>query len=140
MSLTMTREEREAFLADLHVGVIAINREGRGPLTAPIWYDYEPGGDAWVLISADSKKAALLQDGLRVSLCAQSETAPYRYVSIEGPVSVRATAPGELLAMATRYLGEQGGAEYAAGSEGNGGLTVRITPQSWLSVDYPKRA
>ena len=43
MSLKMTKEEREAFLADLHVGVISIARDGRGPLTVPIWYDYEPG-------------------------------------------------------------------------------------------------
>ncbi len=45
MSLAMTRQEREAFLADLHVGIISIDEPGRGPLTAPIWYDYEPGGE-----------------------------------------------------------------------------------------------
>ena len=33
----MTQEEREAFLADLHVGVLAIPADG-APLTAPIWY------------------------------------------------------------------------------------------------------
>ena len=44
MSLAMTKQEREAFLADLHVGVISIDEAGRGPLTVPIWYDYQPGG------------------------------------------------------------------------------------------------
>ena len=34
MSLAMSQEEREAFLAEMHVGVIAINDPGRGPLTA----------------------------------------------------------------------------------------------------------
>ena len=33
MSLAMTRSEREAFLAALHVGVISISESGRGPLT-----------------------------------------------------------------------------------------------------------
>ena len=45
MPPAMTKEEREAFLADLHVGVISIAEEGRGPLTVPIWYSYEPGGE-----------------------------------------------------------------------------------------------
>ena len=40
MSSAMTKEERGAFLADLHVGVISIAEEGRGPLTVPIWYFY----------------------------------------------------------------------------------------------------
>jgi hypothetical protein len=34
MSLAMTRQEREAFLADVHVGIISIADEGRGPLAA----------------------------------------------------------------------------------------------------------
>ena len=45
MSLAMTKQEREGFLADLHVGIISITEEGRGPLTVPIWYLYEPGGE-----------------------------------------------------------------------------------------------
>ena len=40
MSLAMTREEREQFLADVHVGIISIQEDGRGPLTVPIWYMY----------------------------------------------------------------------------------------------------
>ena len=29
----MTKQERETFLADLHVGVVSISEEGQGPLT-----------------------------------------------------------------------------------------------------------
>jgi hypothetical protein len=36
MSLAMTEQERERFLADLHVGVISIAEEGRGPLDVPV--------------------------------------------------------------------------------------------------------
>ena len=42
MKLSMTRAEREAFLAGVHVGVLSIPEPGRGPLAAPIWYGYEP--------------------------------------------------------------------------------------------------
>lgn len=37
MTLLMTREEREMFLADLHVALVSIPEEARGPLTVPIW-------------------------------------------------------------------------------------------------------
>ncbi|HEY5165085.1 MAG TPA: pyridoxamine 5'-phosphate oxidase, partial [Acidimicrobiia bacterium] len=40
MSLTMSPEEREAFLAEVHVGVISVANDDRGPLTVPIWYTY----------------------------------------------------------------------------------------------------
>ena len=61
MSMKMTKDEREAFLADLHVGVLGINH-GDVPLAVPIWYDYEPGGDVWVLTSPDSIKGKALED------------------------------------------------------------------------------
>jgi nitroimidazol reductase NimA-like FMN-containing flavoprotein (pyridoxamine 5'-phosphate oxidase superfamily) len=44
MSTAMLKDEREAFLADLHVGVISVADGHRGPMTVPIWYLYEPGG------------------------------------------------------------------------------------------------
>ena len=39
----MTREEREGYLADLNIGVLAINEPGLTPLIVPIWCDYSPG-------------------------------------------------------------------------------------------------
>ena len=137
MSLAMSQEEREAFLAEMHVGVIAINDPGRGPLTAPIWYDYEPGGAVRVLIGPESRKARLLNAGDRVSLVAQQEAMPYRYVSVEGTVSLRPSEDGEILAMATRYLGEDMGRAYAEQNTGDN-LTVAIDIERWLTVDYGK--
>ena len=111
MSLAMTKQERERFLADLHVGIISIPEEGRGPLTVPIWYSYEPGGELRVVTARTSRKAQLLQRAGRFSLCAQTETLPYRYVSVEG--SVVAIEPADLerdrRPLAHRYLGAQGG-------------------------------
>jgi nitroimidazol reductase NimA-like FMN-containing flavoprotein (pyridoxamine 5'-phosphate oxidase superfamily) len=86
VTLAMTREEREAFLADVHVGIISILEEGRGPLTVPVWYAYHPGGDLRVVTGKTSRKGSLLQRAGRFSLCAQVETPPYRYVSVEGPI------------------------------------------------------
>jgi hypothetical protein len=88
VSLTMTKQQRESFLADLHVGIISIPEEGRGPLTVPIWYSYEPGGELRVVTARTSRKARLLQRAGRFSLCAQTETPPYKYVSVEGRSSL----------------------------------------------------
>ena len=61
MSLAMTREEREAFLAEVHVGVVSIADPERGPLTVPIWYAYEPGGELRIVTDRDSRKGWLLE-------------------------------------------------------------------------------
>ena len=39
----MSIPEREAFLADLHVGILSIARDGKGPLALPVWYRYRDG-------------------------------------------------------------------------------------------------
>jgi len=140
-ALTMTMDERQAFLADVHVGVIAIAEGGRGPLAVPVWYDYEPGGDLTVLMQSDSRKALGIDAAGRFSLCAQSETAPYQYVTVEGPVTATESYnKDDLQAMATRYLGEEGGKAYVAGSDPSANsVKITMSPQRWLSVDYSKR-
>lgn len=141
----MTREEREAFLAGLHVGVIAIPEPGRGPLTAPIWYAYEPGGDVVVVTERGSRKGRLLGVGTSVSLCAQSEAPPYQYVSVEGEVVEIAPADRErdVRPLAHRYLGKEMGDAYVAvtSAEQSTGesVRVRIRPRRWLTVDYRKQ-
>jgi len=80
----MTKEEREAFLADVHVAVISVAEHGHGPLVVPIWYSYEPGGEVRIITGRTSRKGKLLERAGRFSLCVQTETLPYKYVSVEG--------------------------------------------------------
>lgn len=136
----MSESERETFLADLHVGVLAIPRASGAPLTAPIWYDYQPGGEIWVLIGRDSLKAKLLSEGKGVTLVAQQEALPYAYVSVEGTVSeIRAAdKSSDTLSIATRYLGTEMGASYAEANADNESLRVSIRPERWFTVDYAK--
>lgn len=144
MPSTMTKEEREAFLAGLHVGVISIAEEGRGPLAVPVWYRYEPGGDVSIVMGRKSRKALLIQQAGRFSLCVQTEQPPYQYVSIEGPVV--ATDPvdpeADLRPIARRYLGAEIGDQWmvsvgypeAAGED----ILVRMRPERWFAVDTGK--
>jgi nitroimidazol reductase NimA-like FMN-containing flavoprotein (pyridoxamine 5'-phosphate oxidase superfamily) len=136
MSLTMSLEEREAFLADVHVGVISIASDDRGPLTVPIWYTYEPGGLLSFHTGRASRKAERIHAAGRFSVCAQTETAPYQYVSVEGAV-----VAVERRAMAHRYLGPELGDLYveATTADAATSVTFRMRPERWLSVDYTKQ-
>jgi len=135
----MTRAEREAFLADVHIGVVSMNRQTDGPLSAPIWYMYEDGL-VWFSTGAESRKAPLMNVGDRISMVVQTEVAPYQYVCVEGPIVVREAAQVErdIRPMAVRYLGEEVGSGYADNST-DGGLLIRMKPEKWLSVDYSKQ-
>ena len=136
--LRMTQAERESFLAGLHVGVLAIPSSG-APLTAPIWYDYEPGGDIWLLTGPSSQKGRLLAKGGKVTLVAQQESLPYSYVSVEGTVtSIEPATAHDTLQMAVRYLGEEMGKGYAEANAGGDSVRVVIRPDRWLTVDYAK--
>ena len=145
MSLAMTKAERETFLADVHVGIIAIAEVGRAPLAVPIWYGYEPGGEVYIITERSSHKGRLLERSRRFSLCAQTEAPPYKYVSVEGPVTSIEKADREHHArpIARRYLGEELGDRYIESTtgEGNGDdlVVIRMQPERWLTVDYAKQ-
>jgi nitroimidazol reductase NimA-like FMN-containing flavoprotein (pyridoxamine 5'-phosphate oxidase superfamily) len=142
-TLTMTAAEREAFLADLHVGVISVADDGQAPITVPIWYEYQPGGELSVIVSPSSLKAKAIERAGRFSLCAQSEALPYKYVSVEGPVTSPATPvdPAERRAMAHRYLGPELGDMYleATAEETADDVVIRMTPDRWRTTDYAKQ-
>ena len=144
MSLTMTREERESFLSDVHVGILSVARSERGPLAVPIWYGYEPGRDLWIVTDRNSRKGRLLDAAGRFSLCVQTEAPPYKYVSVEGPITTTEPADVErdVRPLARRYLGRELGDRYveATGGESARAETVRIRmrPEQWLTTDYGK--
>ena len=92
--MDMTEAERDQFLADVRVGILAIEHAGHGPLALPIWYQWE---DGQVLIGMDgtSLKARLLRAAGRATLTAQTESAPYKHASGAGPVGApRASRAG----------------------------------------------
>jgi nitroimidazol reductase NimA-like FMN-containing flavoprotein (pyridoxamine 5'-phosphate oxidase superfamily) len=134
--LTMSKADREAFLADVHVGIVGIAREGAPPLTAPVWYSYEPGGDVVFAFAAGSEKISLLRTTGEASLCAQTESMPYKYVTVEGPVVIEPPDVAVETALAYRYLGEEIGDIYLGASADEITFVVRLTTARWRTVDY----
>jgi nitroimidazol reductase NimA-like FMN-containing flavoprotein (pyridoxamine 5'-phosphate oxidase superfamily) len=134
---SMTVAEREAFLADVHVGVLAVEEPGRGPMALPIWYLYRDG-QVMIGMSGNSVKAKLLLAAGRATLTVQTETPPYQYVSVEGPVAFEAEHRDDL-EMATRYLGPELGAWYAANNPSTeDSVLARLTPENWRTIDFAK--
>jgi nitroimidazol reductase NimA-like FMN-containing flavoprotein (pyridoxamine 5'-phosphate oxidase superfamily) len=142
MSLTMTRLERESFLAEVHVGILGVNTEGRGPIIVPVWYTYEPGGTVNVITGETSRKGVLVEASGRFSLCAQTEVAPYKYVTVEGPVVRREKPvdPQERRAAAHRYLGQEFGDLYieATKTDAANSVMFRMQPETWMTSDFAK--
>lgn len=124
------------------MGIISIAEDGRGPLTVPVWYAYQPGGELRVLTASASRKGRLLERARRFSLCAQTETPPYRYVSVEGPVVAIAPADVErdLRPLARRYLGAEAGDAYIAATREQHAddVLIRMRPERWLTADFGK--
>jgi nitroimidazol reductase NimA-like FMN-containing flavoprotein (pyridoxamine 5'-phosphate oxidase superfamily) len=143
VSLVMSVQERQQFLAGLHVGVLSVTEgSDRAPLAVPVWYDYQIGGRVSVITGRSSRKGRAMLASGRMTLCAQDENVPYRYVSVEGPVVPEELDPAERLAMARRYLGPEGGGRYVASNPdpGSENMMFRMTPEHWVSVDYGKLA
>jgi len=145
MSLSMTRAERESFLAGVHVGVLGVAESDGNALAVPVWYAYEPGGEVRLVTGRSSRKGKLLAAAGRFSLCVQTETAPYRYVSVEGPVtSVEKSVMGrDERPLAHRYLGPEMGEMYLEATGGeearDESILVKMRPERWYAVDYSKQ-
>jgi nitroimidazol reductase NimA-like FMN-containing flavoprotein (pyridoxamine 5'-phosphate oxidase superfamily) len=137
----MTAEERMAFLAGAHIGILAIERDGRAPLAVPVWYDYEPGGEILLWIGRGTVKDKLIRAAGRFSFAVQDDTWPYKYVTAEGPVVANDEPPTkeQALRIARRYGPEEEAVNYVESTLGERSVLVRMRPEKWLSNDHSKR-
>lgn len=84
-----------------------MSRVGKGPLLAPIWYSYTSGGTIDMCIGAMSAKAHRFRAEGRATLSVvdPGSTGLYRYVAVEGPVTLSELGDGTseaMVKMATR--------------------------------------
>lgn len=129
---------RQNFLTEPHVAAFSVADPGRAPLTVPVWYQYAPGGEPWILISAASRKMRLLEQAGRFTLMVQRVVPSVRYVTVEGPVA--RVVPGtrrDLDELSRRYLPAEQVDDYMAMAEAEHGeqVVVHLRPEHWLSAD-----
>jgi hypothetical protein len=137
---SLSVRDREDFLAEPHVAALSVSAgQGRGPLTVPIWYQYAPGGEAWVLTETGSRKARLIGAAGRFTLMVERVMPTVRYVSVEGPVIRRVAGDDELLReMAERYLPPERVQAYIefVTTELGEQVAISMRPERWLTADF----
>lgn len=136
---SLSVSDRESFLAEPHVAALSVSAGlDRGPLTLPIWYQYAPGGEAWVLTEAGSRKARLITAATRFTLMVDRVMPTVRYVSVEGPVTRAVPGTDALLREITeRYLPPDqvpGYLEFARAELGEQ-IAIHLRPERWLTAD-----
>ncbi|MFE3445595.1 pyridoxamine 5'-phosphate oxidase family protein [Nocardia sp. NPDC059180] len=136
--MPLTLAERQEFLAQPHLAALAVTgADGRGPLNVPIWYQYSPGGEIWVITGTESQKLRHIRSAGRFSLMAQRIEPTVRYVSVEGPVTrIEPMSEAHNREMAARFLPVENVEGYLRASEHFGEQTVVfMRPEHWLSAD-----
>ncbi|HZZ50020.1 MAG TPA: pyridoxamine 5'-phosphate oxidase family protein [Pseudonocardia sp.] len=137
--MALNKEERESFLAEPHVAALSVvEGPDKAPLTVPIWYQYTPGGEAWVLTGVGSRKARAIEAAGRFTLMVERRDPTNRYVSVSGAVVRHESGTDEQnREMAYRYLPADKAEEFLKFSEEHlpDHVLFAIQPEVWLSAD-----
>lgn len=135
----LSSRDREAFLAEPRIAALSVAAgPDRAPFTVPIWYHYQPGGEAWIVTEAGSRKVRLIREAGRFGLMVQRTLPTSRYVSVEGPVT--RIVPGtdeQLREMTERYLPPDMVPAYLEFAQKELGeqVAIYLRPQRWLTAD-----
>ncbi len=137
--MPLSVEERQQFLAEPHIAALSVvDGADRAPLTVPIWYQYAPGGEAWIHTPATSRKTRLIEQAGRFWLIVDRTEPTVRYVSVEGPVTRTSPLTDALLhEIAARYLPREKVRAYLdfARSQLDEQVVISMRPERWLSAD-----
>ena len=145
MARTLTPTEREEFLAQPHIAVLSVaDDDDRPPLTVPVWYDYQPGGDMMFFTGTQgrtARKTRLLERAGKLSFCVQQPQFPYKYVTVECTVikADRTPTADQVRAIVGRYLPAdlaQGFAESETAAPTGTFVLFTARPDRWLSFDF----
>jgi len=143
----MTEAQMDEFFRARRVAVLSIARDGKPPLTAPIWYEWN-GRVFHMHVDAKGAKAKLIGRLGRapVALAIQSEVPPYRYVVVYGSATLSTEVdPAQRLRVARRYFGRRAGDMYVQREQQRGSRpedmrTVEVTPERTVSHDFGPEA
>jgi PPOX class probable F420-dependent enzyme len=131
----VSEEEREAFLNEPNVAVLAsVGARGRAH-AAPIWYLYEEGV---FIINTDrgSQKHRNIERNPEVTLVVDRRTPPYYAVMAQGRAEIGPPFADEArLRLAVRYLGEELGRRFVESVPGGGSLSIRLRPRKFIVFD-----
>ncbi|WP_328525349.1 hypothetical protein [Kribbella sp. NBC_00359] len=141
---TMTKQQREEFLAGQHIGVVSVGRpDGLPPTTVPTFYAYEPDGALTMFTNTQGRTTArgeAIKSAGVVTFLVQDENWPAKYVAVEATLD-SATRPTieQMLTITRRYMPEEAAQQFAHSEVDNPDSTIvffSFTPTRWFSGDY----
>ena len=122
------------FLALPLVAVLATYRRDGGVLLSPVWHQWREGGFD-VLVAPNDIKLRHLRRNSRASLAVFDNQPPYRGVELRTTAELLdADRTDFAREMAVRYLGQEAGEAYAAGSPDT--VLVRLEPGDVRTWDF----
>jgi len=126
------QEDREEFLNQANVAVLATVGPGGRAHAAPIWYLYEDG----VFIMSTGRGSQKHRNAERhpeVTLVVDDRSLPYYAVMVQGTTEIGPRLSDEArLRMAIRYLGEEWGRAYIARVSAEDSVTIRLRPPRFI--------
>ncbi|HEU0191643.1 MAG TPA: pyridoxamine 5'-phosphate oxidase family protein [Mycobacterium sp.] len=135
----LTKDQREQFLAEPHIAALSVDAGGgRGPLTVPMWYQYAPGGQPWVLTGEGSRKVQLIEAAGCFTLMVQRTEPTLRYVVVDGTADrIEPGTDDHHIELAHRYLPPGRAEKYLefALAELPPHVVIHLRPQHWIGAD-----
>lgn len=146
---TMNAAERNAFLSEPHIAILAVESgSDRPPLAVPVFYHYQPNGSFSFFTNTQgrkSRKLGLIKSAGVLGMTVQDENFSYKYVRAECSV-VNINQPPTVDAayqIARRYMPDEDAREFVEAelNHPDGLFTViAASPVRWDSQDVSKEA
>jgi hypothetical protein len=149
MPRKLSERECEEFLAEPRPATVSVEADdGRPPLTVPVWFGYEPGGNLSFFTGTGgrpARKIDLIDRSGMVSMCVQYPEWPYKYVTVEGTVvgADRPPSSEQMLAVVGRYMPEDAAQGFVAEELGRPDshlVLYTVRPDRWISFDFAEDA
>jgi PPOX class probable F420-dependent enzyme len=131
-NVAVTAEERDAFLAESNVAVLAtVDRQGRAH-AAPIWYLYD-GGVFIMSTGVGSQKHRNVEANPNVTLVVDRRTLPYYAVMARGAVDIGPTlSDDDRRRLVRRYLDEDQARRYMERVSDQDSVSLRLKPRKLI--------
>jgi PPOX class probable F420-dependent enzyme len=122
-------------LAELRLlAVLATYRQDGTVLLSPVWHEWRDGGFSVITSSRDVKAAHLRRDP-RASIVVCEHSPPYRGIEVRCHGRFVTAGVGDAVQrIASRYLGREAGAAYAARADDD--LIIRLEPGDLRAWDF----
>jgi PPOX class probable F420-dependent enzyme len=126
------QDNREQFLQQAHLAVLATLGPGQRLHAMPVWYLYEDGMFI-ILTGRGSQKHRNIERHKDVTLVIDRRDLPYYAVMVQGTATIGPTPSPELRQrLAVRYLGAERGAAYTARRLDADSVTIQVRPEKFV--------